>query len=249
MSKWKIAALCALVFLLGLVAMFPAALAARWFVPPVPGLVIGPLEGSIWEGRANSIEYRRMSLGATRWNVDPLGLLALTLDAQVTVERENAAPLRADVAISPSGEIEVESLSGTLTLADLEHAGLMPRNIARGDVMLDVAALRLADGRILAADGRAGLVNLQSSLLPGVSLGSYEGRFETGADTVTATFSDVEAPLRLNGRAELRPDGSYTASGTIIPTADTPEALRQGLMFLGQPDASGRYNFSFDGRL
>lgn len=246
---WKIALLFAVVFLIGLLAMFPAPLAARWFMPTVPGLALGPVSGTLWEGQIASLEYRELGFGRASWSIDPLALLTLSLAADVTLDQAGGAPLNASVSVSPAGRMNVKNLHGTLGLADLARAGLLPRNIARGDLMLDLERLGVVDGAIVAADGRAGLAGLQSTLLPGVALGSYEGQLETANDIVVATFSDVEAPLRLSGRAELKPDGSYTVSGSITPTAETPEKLQQGLRFLGQPDSSGRYNFSFQGRL
>lgn len=246
---WKVALLFAIVFIAGLLALFPAPLAARWFVPAVPGLALGPVSGTVWEGRVASLAYRNLDFGRASWSIDPLALFTLSIAADVTLDRAGNAPLNASVGISPSGRITIENLHGTLGLDDLGQAGLVPRNIANGDLMLDLERLGVSNGHIVAADGRAGLAGLQSTFLPGVPLGSYEGRLETANDLVIATFSDVEAPLRLNGRAELEPDGSYTVAGSITPTAETPEKLQQGLRFLGQPDASGRYAFSFEGRL
>ncbi|MBW3566650.1 MAG: type II secretion system protein N [Proteobacteria bacterium] len=246
----KIAILVVAVYLVGLLALFPASLAVRWFVPSIPGLVIAPASGTVWNGNVTGIRYADWNVGSATWKLDPLALLTLQIAADVNVERANATPLLFNVRTGLAGNIAFTDLKGELTVADLEQLRLVPRNIASGNLLFNMVLLELSrDGRLLAADGRLGATNLQSAFIPDVSLGSYESDVETSDTGISATFRDVEAPLRVGGQANLQPDGRYTVSGNITPTEETPESLRRGLVLLGQPDASGRYAFRFNGSL
>lgn len=245
----KIGILAFLVYLAGLVTLFPAPLAARWFMPAMPGLVLGPAEGTIWNGRITDIEYRAWNIGAAEWSLRPFSLLALDIAADVKLERPTQGPMSAFIRATTDGQVDVRDLQGGITLADLSHAKIMPANIASGEVILNLQRLDLLDGRPVAAQGQIGLANLNSALLPGVALGNYEGEIETTDAGIIASFRELEAPLRVTGQAQLGQDGRYTVSGNITPSADTPDALRRGLALLGQPDASGRYSFSFSGQL
>lgn len=245
----KFIALAVIIYLTGLVTLFPASLAIRWFMPATPGLVLGAAEGTVWNGRVSSVEYRGWNIGAADWSLQPLSLLSLAVAADVQLERSGQGPLSASVRMTTDGRIEIRNLQGGITLADLSRAKLMPANIAGGDVILNLQQLDVHEGRPVAANGRAGLAGLTSALLPGVALGSYEGKIETTDAGIIATFSEVDAPLRVAGQAQIGPDGRYSVSGNITPSAETPDALRRGLGLLGQPDASGRYSFSFSGQL
>lgn len=245
----KYAALAVAVYLVALLALFPASLALRWFAPAVPGLALGAADGTLWSGRIGGVEYRGLDLGVAEWSLQPLALLTLTAAAEISLDRPNGAPISAEVRAGFDGSAEITALHGAFTLADLERARLLPKNIASGEVILNLERLELLDGRPVAATGRGGLTNLRSPLLPGVPLGSYEGDIDTDDNGISVVFRDVEAPLRVTGEAVLSPDGRYTVSGSVLPTAETPEELRRGLALLGQPDASGRYSFRFSGTL
>jgi len=245
----KLAALAIVVYIATLLALFPASLALRWFLPAIPGLVVGPASGTIWDGSVTGIEYAGWNPGRATWKLDPFALLTLRAAADMHVDRGNAAPIRFSVSAGLAGDVDISNLQATLTLADLERARVMPRNIASGEILLNLPRLELVDGRPVAAEGRVSLAGLQSAFLPGVALGSYEGELKTTETGITATFRDAEAPLGVTGQAQLQPDGRYSASGSITPRSETPEGLRRGLGLLGQPDASGRYSFSFNGQL
>lgn len=246
----KLVILAVAVYFVGLLVLFPASLAVRWFVPPVPNLVIGPANGTIWNGNVAGIRYADWHVGAAAWQLDPLALLTLRIAADVNIERPDARPMLFKAHTGLAGNIVFTDLKGELTVADLERLRLVPRNVASGNLLFNMALLETAsDGRLLAAEGRLAATNLQSAFLPNVPLGSYEGDVETSDSGISTTFRDVEAPLRVAGEAQLQPDGRYTVSGNITPTEETPESLQRGLVLLGRPDASGRYTFSFNGSL
>ncbi|HEX7047505.1 MAG TPA: type II secretion system protein N [Gammaproteobacteria bacterium] len=244
----KFAALAAGVYLIGLIALFPASLAVRWFVPSMPGITLGAADGTVWNGHIAAISYRGWNLGAAEWSLEPLALFSLAIGADVQLERPNRGPLAANVRITTSS-MEFTALRGAVTLAELARAGMLPANVASGEIILNLARLEVVNDLPVAADGVIGLVDLRSTLLPGVPLGNYEADIETTDAGISATFRELEAPLDIAGQAEVKPNGSYTVTGTITPTPQTPESLRRGLMLLGQPDASGRYEFSFSGTM
>lgn len=245
----KLATLVIVVYLVTLVALFPARLAVRWFVPPVPGLVLGPAGGTVWDGQIVGVEYAEWKPAGASWEVDPLALLTLALNADARIERSNKAPIRLNLAAGVDGRITVADLNGTVAISEFEQARVMPRNFGSGQILLNISRLEFFEQRPTAAEGRIGLTDLQSPLLPGVPLGSYEAELTTTDDAITGSFRDVEAPLRVAGQVKLLPDGSYTVTGTMTPNSDTPEQLRRGLALLGRPDNSGRYSFSFNGQL
>ena len=237
------------VYLAGLIVFFPATLAIRWFVPSTPGLALGAADGTVWNGRLAGVTYRGLDLGAAEWTLHPLALLGLAASADVALERASGERMLASIRATLAGDVAISGLRGSVSLAELARAKLLPANIATGDVILDLQQLDVQNSRPVAAAGRVGLTNLQSALLPGIALGSYEGNVETTDAGIAATFRELDAPLRVAGKLELRPDGAYNVSGSITPVAETPDALRRGLALLGQSDPSGSYAFGFSGTL
>lgn len=249
MRAWKIALIAVVVFVAGLIALFPASLAARWFVPDVPGLVLGSAEGTAWNGQVNGVEYNGWNAGNLHWSLNPLGLFLLRADAELRLERD-AGEITAEVSATSDGRVNVVNLRGPLRIADLENARLVPRNFAAGELVLNVERLILDNGRPVSATGRIGLVNLHSPLLPRVPLGDYGGEMSTPEEgDIRLSFTELEAPLQVRGEARLSADGSYQVSGSITPLSETPEQIRRGLVFLGSPEANGAYPFSFQGTL
>ncbi|HEX6929962.1 MAG TPA: type II secretion system protein N [Gammaproteobacteria bacterium] len=245
----KFTVLAITVYLIALIALFPASLAVRWFAPAMPGLTLGPADGTIWQGRMTGMTYAGWNPGTLEWTLEPLSLLTLAAAADVRIVRPDAAPLSANLRMTPGGDLRISGLQGVLTLAALEKMRVVPRNIASGDVILNLEYLEIVNGLPVTATGRIGLTGLQSTFLPGIALGSYEAELEPVENGIRANFRDVEAPLRIAGEARLQSDGRYTVTGSVTPTGETPENLRRGLAVLGSPNASGSYDFSFSGEL
>lgn len=245
--KWM--ALAVAIYIAALVALFPATLALRWFLPSVPGLVIGPADGTVWDGHIAGVRYSGLNAGTLHWNLHALSLLTLHASADIVLERPDASPLAFSMQAGADGVVTLRDIAGSTSISELERAGIVPRNVASGDVLARFSVLELAEGTPRAAEGTLGVSGLQTAFLPGTPLGSYQGEVTTTDEGIRVNFNDVEAPLRIAGQALLKPDGSYSVSGTVTPGTATPDALRRGLVLLGRPDASGRYQFGFDGRL
>ena len=246
--RLKIALLAIAVFLVGLVVKFPASVGASLTSDFVPGFSAGTATGTIWNGSLDAPRWNGRSIQSLEWDLHALNLLLLEASADIDA-RIDGENLSATVTASPSGRLEVENLRGNISLDSLARLQLMPANLARGNVLLDIGQLVLDNRQLVAAEGRAQLTNLESMLLKGVALGDYAGTLENADEGIRLTFRDVQAPLELQGTANLAATGSYRTEGTVRPTSETPEKLRQGMQFLGKPDNSGRYRFSFQGRL
>lgn len=247
-NRLKLVLLGIAVFLIGLIVKFPASIGVALATDFVPGFSVGSASGTIWNGRIEQAAIGMRSADTISWDLHAVKLLALRAAADVEIRLDNNT-LTAHVAAAPGGTVTLDNLRGNLRLQTLSKLQLMPANFARGDVLLDIESLRMEEGRITEATGRAQLTGLRSDMLAGVPLGDYAGTLESGEAGIQASFRDANAPLELQGTATLSPDGSYTTRGTVRPTSDTPEQLRNGMAFLGRPDNNGRYSFQFSGRL
>lgn len=244
----KIILLGIVVFLLGLLVKLPASVVLPAGAGLLPGTSISQASGSAWNGKASGVTVAGRRLDSVEWDLAVLRLLLLQLSADVSANVAGDR-LSARVTAGLDGRIEVHQLRGSVQLASLEQLRLLPRGMASGEVLLDIEQLLLDAGKPVEATGRAQLAGLRSGMLPGVALGNYAGTLQTNEQGIRLDFRDTEAPLELQGSATLLPDGSYRSQGTVRPTGDSPQQLREGMKFLGPQDDSGRYRFSFNGRL
>lgn len=247
-KTWKLVALGFAAFFVFLVANFPADLAVRWFAPQLPELSTGIVEGSIWSGRARNAGFQKFTATEIRWTLHPFALFTGALEADLTVKLPHGG-IDASVHQTTSGSTEFENLRGSLRLADAAALGFIPRNIAEGEILLNIEKLQLINGHPAAANGRIGLTGLESALLRGVSLGSYQADIVTKEEAIEATFADVEAPMRVQGSFVLQNNGRYTVDAKLLPVEGAPKEIENSLKFLGQADASGRYSFRSSGQL
>lgn len=246
-KTWKLALLGVAAFIVFLIASFPADLALRWFAPSMPGVNTGFVEGTIWNGVARNAGYRQMVAEEIRWDLHPLSLFAGSVSADVAVKLPRGN-IKASLHQDLGGDTVIENLQGSLPLAQAAALGIMPRNIAEGEILLNIERLELVNGKPVAANGRIGLANLESALLRGVSLGSYQADIATQEESITATFTDVDAPIRVQGSFTLQ-SGQYSVDAKMLPAEGASPQIANGLKLLGQPDASGRYSFRTSGRL
>lgn len=250
--RLKLVLLAIVVFLTGLIVKFPASVAADFVTRMNPGVDIAIAEGSIWEGRFTKVTVAGRTLDSVEWDLHALDLLLfrLTADTDIALGGDR---LQATVSTRSGKVIDITNLRGTLGLDQLETLRLMPGRVAEGELLLDITSLALHNNVPTEATGRIQLSGLRSPLLSGALLGDFTGNLSTIDDGIELVFRDApgqaDAPLELQGNAILSADGSYRTQGSIRPTANTPENLRNGIQFLGQPDESGRYRFSFNGRL
>lgn len=241
-----------IIFIIVLVASFPAALAVRWFVPPGAGLAFGTVDGTVWSGRINSLQHRELKIASVRWSWHPFALLTGRIGSDIEVEFRGHS-LRGEISRSFSGTTRLESLQGSLPLSLLEKLRMIPANSVReGALILNLESLTLessglAEFRLTAAEGRVAVTGLATSFM-NTPLGDYEADLQTGSNSIVAAFRELDAPLRLHGSAELTPDGRYLVKGSIASRGDSPDMLVQALSMLGPPNDAGEREFEFSGK-
>jgi general secretion pathway protein N len=233
-----------LVFLLVLVATFPARVAYRWLAPAE--LQLSGIEGSLWSGRA----AQAMAAGAyftdISWRLIPQSLLSGEL-AYAATARPASGSLAADVSIGATGELIIENLVGTLPL-DLAHPAFQANGIG-GDLDLQFTQLTLIDSVPVAAEGVLTVSNLFVRDLSAAVIGDIEAEFRTMDGRMTATVSDLSGVIEVSGDFVVEASRSYRLTGLVRARPDAPPSIEQQLQFLGSPDNAGMRPFRFEGSL
>ena len=248
MTRRRLIVLGIAVFLAGLIIRFPANAAVAWFLPEVPGFEIGTANGTVWQGQLLGVQYRKLEIKRIDWNISAIALVTGSIKAELDARLANGE-LHATVAHGLGGRTTITGLKGDTSLAIASHIGLMPRDFASGEILLNFQTIELEDGKPVAVEGRGALTGLRNNLMPNVDLGDYEAVLSNSDQGIVGNFRDLQAPVEISGNATLQPDGKYTVTARLRPRPEAPESLKEALKFLGPEDTEGRRQVDLEGRL
>lgn len=242
-------------YLLFLIALFPAAQAWRFAAEPLeramPDLKLAMLDGSVWSGRAGMVAFRKAMVGELNWQLSPWPLLLGK--AQITALLQSDDGYLQSHLSTPlgGGAIELAGIEGQLPLAELLRFTPYLPVVLDGRVSLNLPVLELtADGRPLRAEGTVIWHQAAMSAPQALSLGDLQVVLRTEAEgQLIGEISDRGGPLKVTGAVQLSPDGSYRVNGTVSAAPDAPAEVKQALGWLGKPDAQGRYRLSYSGKM
>lgn len=243
---WPLVALGIGAFLLLALVTLPANIVLSYFPPP--GITLGGVSGTIWNGRAQAVRRGNMHIGSAEWNLHVLDLVTGKLGADVKVTRSDGF---AQGSVAVSGDrITLRKLNASLPLSAL------PPNLVRGG-WTGTATLRLAELAVenswpVAAAGTIEVANLVGPANRPAALGGYKVVFDESAataDGLKGALSDTGGPLAVNGTVDLKKNRSYLVSGLIATRPGAPGDMARTLEILGEPDAQGRRQFSIEGTM
>ncbi len=245
MTSWKrLLSTGGSVFLLGLFTLLPARVIHHWVSPDA--LQLAGIEGTVWNGAANEAFIDGMYLQNLRWSMRPFALFTGSLAYALQAEPVGGF-LDATVAVSLGGTVRVSALNAALPLQALQN--VVRVDGISGDISLQMAEIRLADGWPTHAAGQAGLSNLVLRALAPAPLGNFQVEFQNTDTGVLGSVQDVSGMLKVAATLQLNPDRSYTLLGQVGPTATATPAIVEQLRFLGSPDARGLREFRTEGSL
>jgi hypothetical protein len=236
-------ALGAAAFVAMLLVRFPL----RWATAVLPQSVsCEDPRGTAWSGSCGQLFAAGASLGATRWRLQPLWLLAGRLQARV-ISYPPRAQLDGLLSASVFGRVGARNL---VVEIELGPGGLaqLPANL-RGRARAQLDELQWRDGRLAALRGRVTARDLVQDGNPPLPLGDYDVVFEQAPEPngdIVGRLKDAGGPLEVTGTLRLTSPPGYLLDGTVAPRADAAPVLVRQLAFLGTPDAAGRRPFSVE---
>lgn len=233
-----------LIFLAGIIILFPARVGYQWFAPP--GVALSSIEGSVWRGSARDASAAGVYLRDLSWRIRPTRLLTGKLAYAITVSPTGGF-INADVSVSAGGAVTLTNLQASIPLAALEQA-IRVRGL-RGMANAQFERLRIEAGMPVAAEGVVEVASLLMPLVAPVPIGGYKAEFFTQQEGIVASVEDTDGAVDLAGRLTLGADRSYQFLGQLAPKPTTPESLRQQMQFLGSANDRGQYELRLEGTL
>jgi len=230
-------------------AMLPARFVLAQFgglLPP--DIRLHGVQGTLWNGTAQTLAWRGVSAGPLHWDVQAVALLTGHLQADINAKLPQGFA-NFTVRAAPGGNLELSNVQLAMPLTTAARLAGQSAEVLQGDLTLQLETLRIENMQPVAASGTGILGNLRSSLLGDTALGSYQGEIRTTDAGIALTATDQSGPLHLQAQANLDPQGKWQATGTI-GVRDTGNTRLAGMLrYLGPADASGMHRFRFSGQL
>jgi len=213
---------------------------------------ISGVNGTFWNGSLHSVKFNGWQLSDTQWDLNPAGLLLGRLSARVTA-RIAGSEFTTDATIS---------LSGTITVRDLEAAGpLSPLAtqlnlpVTGGRFLVQLSALTIKDGWPTSLIGSGRVAGVPLNIMGGTDgpMGNYEVEFD--AETVpqdgrlTGVVSDDGGPIEVGGNILLMPPSNYELQLKLKALPGAPADITQAISLAGPAGPDGRRDLSLAGSL
>lgn len=236
-------------FAVFLIVLLPARLVYAWVAPPDVHAYF--IDGTLFNGTAESFDVAGFDLGRTRWRLKPAELLRGRFAFAFRADRPDGF-MEADVAVGAGGTTWISALEAELPLSVGE--ALLPIPGVSGEIALDFESIRLREAWPDRLEGTLDIGNLVVTQPSVERMGSYRVQFDADAQTsdgdLTGVFRDTGGPLDVQGTVLIKIDRRYRVDGRVLARGDAPDQFNETLeLLLGPAAADGRHSFSFGGRL
>lgn len=252
-SLWKLLCLGLVTYLVFLIATLPASFVFDRLSKR--GVQTVAVNGTLWKGQAMGLHVGVLNLGRLQWKLKIWPLFAGRLNADLKLERADGfAETQASAGLS-GRRIAFKNLRASLPIdAILGSSGLPGGWKGKAQAKLD--ELVLENAWPVAAHGTLDMVDLTGPARQPANIGNYRVTFPASASDQTAglpgltgSLQDLQAPISVAGTVTLSPGRNYLLDLKVAARDNAPPAVKNGIQYLGAPDAAGRRPFSISGTL
>ncbi|WP_281545920.1 type II secretion system protein N [Grimontia sp. SpTr1] len=230
------------------VVHIPANLVVR-YLPPMQGLALSGVSGTLWNGSASNFTFQGREMGALKWQFNPLKLFTGKADVELRLSGSPGLSARGNLGYSLGGLYAnnlLVSASANVVQSFIPYP--MPVSLSG---QFDLTVRDYLFNQQPFCESLAGNLAWSQG-----NVASPIGTIEPGL--VVAQLSCNEGQLVMDGDSasdaietdfniSLSPDQRYSLNGWFAPGETFPESMRGQLGFLGTPDSEGRYRLSFSG--
>jgi general secretion pathway protein N len=234
-------------YLLFLVYQFPASLGWSLATQHMKNQIhLSGLQGSIWTGSANHITINSTSAGSLDWQLSPWSLLLGRVSADIRLSRQDEW-LEGQVTLMTAGRLEARDLKVNLngeTLAQITTPYLL-----HGLIMGDISTLNYEQGKTIQASGKIQLENADIEGPQSLTLGNVRTDIQPEGEGSQISIKNQDSPLDIKGTLKLNGNGSYRMTLGVLNRDNTRRDINRALKVLGKPDATGRIQLTYYGKL
>lgn len=233
-----------IVFITGIILLFPARVAYRWFAPVE--FAASGISGTVWKGHAAEATAIGTYVRDLSWRINVLDLVTAKLGYAIE-SKFSSGFLEGNIAVGFGGTLRATDLRATLPLASMQSLFGMPG--ISGSASANFSELKLESMMPVTANGVVEISGLTLPLLGPDPLGGFKAEFFSQESGISASIEDTNAVIDLAGSLQLSPDGTYQLLAHLTATGDTPAPIRQQLQFLGSANDRGQHELRLEGQL
>jgi general secretion pathway protein N len=249
MRWWFYAIAGCLAYLFTLVASFPIQhIVYRLNSSNLP-LIIGQINGTIWHGEVDRVNFRNVPLGPAEWRFVPLSLLQGQIEYAIALNHPDhtlEGYLAMDLLSNGFGLSEFKGRLPTDSLLKLSNQADLN---ARGQLELDIRELQILHRRIVSAEGEIRWLDAGIERPVKADLGSLQFNLSGDDKAFKSDIKELDGPLQVNGEFALLPDGSYNLNGKVKANNGADQGLISLLQTIGRTANDGSIQIDYAGRM
>ncbi|MGH8397293.1 MAG: type II secretion system protein N [Gammaproteobacteria bacterium] len=236
-----------LVYLVFLLATFPAVYAVAWLQKRLPEVRVAQVSGSVWSGTGQDFILNSHSWGSLHWNFDWRAPFTGHLGYSLLLSGPDLR-LQGRLMGGRADRLLLQDFQGRLLISQLDPWLPLPSGSISGTLFLKLTRVVLLNGQPVVADGVINGDGIRLAWPQPVTLGNYQLKLQTQeSGGIRGNLLDTAGPLILQGNVSMTPNGQYRISGTLASRDPANTALNNLLHYL-PADASGNRPFQFTGQ-
>jgi len=229
-----------------LLVLLPASFVVN-YIPPQPGVTLGPAQGTIWQGKLDYVRYNQVTVNNVTWDVlwGPLLQGRLMLDLNLGNRKDDIRG-GGEVGYSFAGVV-ANNFKLSAPLATISQIQPLPLGLkASGMLNLFLDSYQQASPwcEVLSGNLRLASANISSNL-GSVDITKAQAVFNCDKGALVAVIKPATNSLGIDAKVRLDQKRQLKVSGFVTPAANAPRDFVELLKFTGQPDSNGRYVLNF----
>lgn len=208
----------------------PVWLVSDQVLKQIPGLEVGIVEGSLWQGRVRSLSYQGVVAESVEWSFQVLGLFG---GWPLAISVEQPLKLRAELGLTENQQLKIRELSANGDIAPLLTSAGLPTMGFEGRYSARINSAILGANGCQTAEGEFEISDLKGDVEGIEMLGRIPAVLACNGNALQISI-DGNNPAKVRGELQIPFNGRVRGQVTLSPPPGS--ALHTNLQhFIGQP--------------
>jgi len=207
------------------------------------------IQGSIWNGRADSVLIKPHRIDSVHWSLNPAALLLARISADIQAQLKGHN-IKGHVSINMSGDIQAEDLRAELNAKDVQNMIAMPFGELGGEFNLNIESLNWAGDGLPDTIATIKWRNAKLTLADTVDLGQVTVDIKPDdKDGLSISMNNTAGMISLDGAIQLNSNRQYKLKIDFKPANNANANIKQSLAMFAKKQSNGSYRFKQNGNL
>lgn len=233
-------------WLVFLVATIPADRVLA-YAPPIPGLGIGSVQGTLWSGQASHVVAKRVQLDNVRWRFRPLSMIVGRFEFGLEGKLAGK-PQRALAGKEFFGSPYLDDVQVSIPAAEVLYRMGVNKISVGGQLLLDLDDVRFSPTGIPMFSGQVQWAPAEVEAPLVLSLGTATMTTQNNGDVTVGDLVANGGVLQVQAEVALEAGGAYRLDATIRENGEAPQAVTKFLTTFAEYE-NGSYRLEWSDNL